>query len=50
MVITLLFTLAIFYFIINKMTLKYKTKWQFIGVGVLISIHLVLFYTIIKLW
>ena len=47
--ITLLVTLAMYYFIKNKMPLKNKTKWQIIGVGVLISIHWVLFYTSIKL-
>jgi len=47
--ITVLVTLAMYYFIKNKMPLKNKTKWQIIGVGVLISIHWVLFYTSIKL-
>jgi len=47
--ITLLVTLAMYYLIKNKMPLKNKTKWQIIGVGVLISIHWVLFYTSIKL-
>jgi drug/metabolite transporter (DMT)-like permease len=42
-------TLIMFVFIKNKIDISNKTKWQIIGVGVLISIHWVLFYTSIKL-
>lgn len=42
-------TLIMFAFIKNKIDISNKTKWQIIGVGVLISIHWVLFYTSIKL-
>jgi drug/metabolite transporter (DMT)-like permease len=47
--ITSLVTLLMYTFIKNKIAITKKTKWQIIGVGVLISMHWVLFYTSIKL-
>ena len=44
-----LVTWLMFNFIKNKIAITPKTKWQITGVGVLISIHWVLFYTSIKL-
>ncbi len=47
--ITSLVTLLMYTFIKNKIAITKKTKWQIFGVGVLISMHWVLFYTSIKL-
>ena len=44
-----LVTLIMYALIKNKNAISLKTKWQIIGVGVLISMHWVLFYTSIKL-
>jgi drug/metabolite transporter (DMT)-like permease len=47
--ITCLVTMLLFGFTKNRIAITNKAKWQIIGVGVLISIHWVLFYTSIKL-
>jgi drug/metabolite transporter (DMT)-like permease len=47
--ITSIVTMLMYTFIKNKISISTKTKWQMIGVGVLISLHWVLFYTSIKL-
>ena len=47
--ITSIVTMLMYTFIKNKISISSKTKWQMIGVGVLISLHWVLFYTSIKL-
>jgi drug/metabolite transporter (DMT)-like permease len=41
--------LILYAFSKNKVEIQQKTKWQVVGVGVLIAIHWVLFYTSIKL-
>ena len=47
--ITSMVTLIMYAFARHSLRIASKTKWQIIGVGVLISIHWVLFYTSIKL-
>jgi drug/metabolite transporter (DMT)-like permease len=47
--ITSIVTMLMYTFIKNKISISTKTKWQMIGVGVLISLHWVLFYTSNKL-
>ena len=47
--ITSLVTILMYSFISNKISISNKTKWHIIGVGILISMHWVLFYTSIKL-
>ena len=47
--ITSLVTLIMYSLIKHRAPIENKSKWQIIGVGVLISMHWVLFYTSIKL-
>lgn len=47
--ITSLVTLLMYFLIKKKTAIDLTTKWQMLGVGVLVSIHWVLFYTSIKL-
>ena len=49
MFITSIVLLAIYFFSKNKQSINTSSKWRLIGVGIIIAIHWVLFYTSIKL-